>query len=145
MHGADQLVIRRGVVALLTQAIGFVDHIAIANARQLRRRTAGLQLRIGEQVLRLAGQPGLIQHRNLIGVITGVAGHPAADIIAHQRDRGSQIAALGQQPRQLAGVRRGFRRRGGHRPQGIAGGSAVALRQIVFGGRQLQVVVHPLA
>ena len=145
LHSADQLVIRRGVIALLAQAVGFVDHIAIANARQLRRRTAGLQLRIADQVLRLAGQPGLIQDGDLIGVIPGIAGYAAADIVAHQRDRGGQVAALGQQTRQLAGVRRGFWRRGGHRPQGIAGGDGIALRQVVFGRHQLQVVVHPLA
>ena len=63
---------------------------------------------IADQVLRLAGQPGLIQDGDLIGVIPGIAGYAAADIVAHQRDRGGQVAALGQQTRQLAGVRRGF-------------------------------------
>ena len=139
LHSADQLVIRRSVIALLAQAVGFVDHIAIANARQLRRRTAGLQLRIADQVLRLAGQPGLIQDGDLIGVIPGIAGYAAADIVAHQRDRGGQVAALGQQTRQLAGVRRGFWRRGGHRPQGIAGGDGIALLIGLLGLRQLAV------
>ena len=116
LHRPHQLVIRRRVVTLLSQAIRVVNHIAVANAGQLRRRTACLQLRVGEQPLRFIGQASLVKHRHLIGVIPGVAGDTAVNIVAYQRYRGGHIAALGQQARQFTHIRRGFWRRRGHRP-----------------------------
>ena len=116
LHRAHQLVIRRRVVALLAQVVRFVNHIAVADTGQLRRRTARLQLRVGEQPLRFVSQACLVKHRHLVCVIPGIARDTAVNTVAHQRYRGGHIAALGQQARQFTHIRRGFWRRRGHRP-----------------------------
>ena len=106
LHRPHQLVIRRGIVALLPQSIGFVDHIAVADTRQLRWRAAGLKLRVRQQRLRFIGQPRLVEDRHLIGIVAGVPRDSAADIVAHQRYRRGNIAALRQQSRQFPHVSR---------------------------------------
>ena len=51
LQRAHQLVIGGGVLLLLAQAIDFIDEITIADAGQLRGRTARLQLRTAEEAL----------------------------------------------------------------------------------------------
>ncbi|MND64465.1 hypothetical protein D3C80_558020 [compost metagenome] len=110
LQGANQLVIRRRIVALLAELIRFVDHIAVSHARKLCWRAARQQFWIRQETLRFAVQSGLIQHRHLIGIIARVPLHALTHIAAHHRHGGSEIAALRQHSRQFARISRAFRR-----------------------------------
>ncbi|MNP69999.1 hypothetical protein D3C76_1661680 [compost metagenome] len=71
--------------------------------------------------MRFTVQPGLIQHRNLIGVIARVPLHALTHVAAHHRHRTGHIAALRQHFRQFSRISRIFWWTRGQCFQGIGG------------------------
>ena len=106
LQGANQLVIGGGVVLLLAQAIYLVNHVAVADACQLRRRAARLQLWRVKEALRFAGQPRLVQHGDLRRVVARIALHAALHVAAHDGDGGRDVARSGELLRQTACISR---------------------------------------
>ena len=106
LQGADELVIGGGVLLLLAQAIYLINHVAVANACQLRRRAARLQLWRVEEALRFAGQSRLVQHGDLRRIVACIALYAALHVAAHDRDGCRDVARSGELLRQIAGIRR---------------------------------------